>query len=507
MAANNEEWLYTVQPGDTLSHIAQHHLDRTVLWKALQKLNKVGDPKQLQPGTTLRIPRALSSQSTAFAEVVWVRGEVLKANKTPPLAIAPGEHLKMGDSVLTGHNSSATLRFPDQSRLLISADSRITLTRMMRNRKSGKSDTQVMLEAGSAESIVTPSHSVKAHYEVKTPALSLAVRGTRFRVLVDSETGMTRGMVSEGTVAASAQGQTVMLKEGMGTVAAIGAAPSAARPLLAAPELKSPAALLATLPVQFSWSPLDGAQQYRVELLDREGKTQLDELLVVSPQANWASLADGQYQLRIRGIDSQGMEGKAATHGFTLGAQPEPPMPRQPASGSSIDGKKVAFRWTKSPSIQHYRFELSDQPDFSNIVSQSKELPGNIRGVHLTLPPGKYFWRIAAATREAEFGPYSDAQPFEVKTPSDDGKIDVAELSERVALSWKAGNAGQKYQLQISLEAEFNTLLLDVVQSEPQISFERKGNGPYYVRLRRIDPDGLTVPFEATQQFSVDPSP
>jgi LysM repeat protein len=70
MAANGDEWLYKVRPGDTLSHIAQKHLDRTVLWKALQKRNKVGNPKLLQPGSTLRIPYALSTQSTSLAEVV-----------------------------------------------------------------------------------------------------------------------------------------------------------------------------------------------------------------------------------------------------------------------------------------------------------------------------------------------------------------------------------------------------------------------------------------------------
>lgn len=507
MAASDEEWLYTVNPGDTLTQIAEKYLDRPSGWKALQKLNKVNDPNRLKPGGVLRIPYALSSQSASFAEVVWVRGEAFRASKSLPVAIAQGDQLKMGDTVQTGHNSSVTLRFLDQSRLLVSADSRIKLARMIHDRKSGQSKTQVLLEAGSAESIVTPNQSVDAHYEVKTPALTLAVRGTRFRVMVDSQTGMTRGMVSEGTVVASAQNKSVKLTEGMGTVAAPGAAPSAPQALLAAPELETPAVSPVTLPVKFSWMPLARAQQYRVELLDREGKTQLDELLVATTQARWDSLANGQYQLRIRGIDSQGLEGKPAAHVFTLNARPEPPMLRLPVGGSIVNGEKVAFRWAVSPNIQYYRFEVSDKADFSHMISLSKQLPGNLLGVHLTLPPGKYFWRVAAATPEAGFGPYSDAQPFEVQKSAVAGKVAMKDAPEPVTLRWKEGGPGQKYQIQVSLEPEFNAPLLDVVQSEPQVAVERKGQGPYYVRLRRIDPDGLAVAFEATQQFSLDPSP
>lgn len=507
MAASDEEWLFVISPGDTLTQIAEKYLDRQSGLKELQKLNKVKDPNRLKPGGVLRIPYALSSQSASFAEVVWVRGEVFRTSKSLHIAIAQGDQLKMGDTVQTGNNSSVTLRFLDQSRLLVSADSRIKLARMIHDRKSGQSKTQVLLEAGSAESVVTPSQSVDAHYEVKTPALSLAVRGTRFRVMVDSQTGTTRGMVFVGTVVASAQNKTVKLTEGMGTVAALGAAPSAPQALLEAPELEKPVVSQATLPMSFSWGPLAGAQQYRVGLLDREGNVLLEESLVATAQARWDNLANGQYQLRISGIDSSGLEGKPATHVFTLNARPEPPMLRLPVSGSIVNDEKVAFRWALSPNVQYYRFEVSDKADFSHMLSLVKQLPGNLLGVHLTLPPGRYFWRVAAATQEAGFGPYSDAQSFEIQKTAGDGKNGMKDAPKSVVLRWKEGGSGQKYQIQASLEPEFHAPLLDVVQSEPQVTFERKGQGPYYVRLRRIDPDGIAVAFEATQQFSLDPTP
>ena len=502
-AMADDEWLLVISPGDTLTKIADQYLDRQSGWTELKKLNKVKNPNQLKPGSVLRIPYALSTRSASFAEVVWVRGDVFRESKSLP--VIQGDKLKMGDTVQTGNNSSVTLRFLDQSRLMVSADSRIKLTRMIRDRKSGKSKTQVLLEAGSAESIVTQSQSIDAHYEVKTPALSLAVRGTRFRVMVDGLTGMTRGMVSEGTVMASAHNKTVKLTEGMGTVAALGAAPSTPQMLLTAPELENPVATQATLPITFSLKPLAGTQQYRVELLDGDGNIQLEESLVTTTQARWDNLANGQYQLRISGIDSSGLEGKPIAHVFTLNAWPEPPMLRLPVNGSIVGEGKVAFRWALSPSVQYYRFEVSDKADFSHMLSQVKQLPGNLVGVHLMLPSGRYFWRVAAATPQVGLGPYSDVQSFEVK--KSDGKIGVSDAAKSAVLRWKVGGAGQKYQIQVSLESAFDTPLLDVVQDEPQITFDHNGKGPYYVRLRRINPDGLASAFELPQQFSLDALP
>ena len=49
---------YTVEKGDTLSHIAKAHYGRASKWKAIFEANRdqLDDPDRIQPGQVLKIP-------------------------------------------------------------------------------------------------------------------------------------------------------------------------------------------------------------------------------------------------------------------------------------------------------------------------------------------------------------------------------------------------------------------------------------------------------------------
>jgi hypothetical protein len=497
VAHASDEWQYVVRPGDTLSHIAGRHLDNTASWRALQRINKVIDPDRLKPGSTLRIPYALSGGSVLFADAAWVRGEVQHSAGGTTTPLTTGTQLRIGEMIATGAHSSATLRFADQSRLMIAPNSRVLLTHMLRDRQSGQVATALTLEAGSVESLVQRGEKVDARYEVKTPTLNLAVRGTRFRVEVDNNTGTTRSEVVEGEVLASAQGKEVALTAGQGTHAAKGAPPAPARNLLPAPILVAAAMQLETLPIRFDWREAAEAKKYRIELLDRDGASQVDELVSLESRARWANLPDGEYQLRVRGIDASGLEGRAAVHAFALNGQPAPPVLRHPLGGTALDGEKVAFRWARPLGIQYFRLQVSDTADFARIVAQVKQLPGSVGGLNLALPPGRYFWRVAASHKELGWGPDSAVASFELQA----GTGVALATEQTVQLAWKAGGAGQKTQLQVASDVQFAQLLLDVTQAETRVDFVPPGKGSFFLRLRRIEPDGLATAFEATQQL------
>ena len=65
---------YTVQPGDSLERIAQRY---SVPWQLLAHVNGLGDPRQLQPGSTLKV---LNGPFDAYVEVskmqlsLWLNG-------------------------------------------------------------------------------------------------------------------------------------------------------------------------------------------------------------------------------------------------------------------------------------------------------------------------------------------------------------------------------------------------------------------------------------------------
>jgi hypothetical protein len=249
---------------------------------------------------------------------------------------------------------------------------------------------------------------------------------------------------------------------------------------------------------------LSGARQYRIELLDREGLRQMDELQSVDALARWANLADGDYQLRVRAIDESGLEGLPSVHAFVVNARPESPMLRQPLDGARLQGEKTSFRWARVSSVPHYRLQVSDTPEFVRFVAQIKQLPGASGGIDLALPPGKYFWRIAAGLRDGTFGPESAVQSFDVVSRTSDSPVAAA---DKVTLAWKRSPRELKYQVQVALDASFGEPIHDALQTASLASFTAKGKGPYFVRLRRIDADGLSSDYEATQQFTLTATP
>ena len=52
------EQTYTVQKGDTLSHIAQHHYGKASKWHAIFEANRdqLDNPDLIQPGQVLKLP-------------------------------------------------------------------------------------------------------------------------------------------------------------------------------------------------------------------------------------------------------------------------------------------------------------------------------------------------------------------------------------------------------------------------------------------------------------------
>ena len=73
--AQAQEWTYRVRPGDTLWDVAGEYLTPSVPWQRLQEHNRVADPYQLAPGSTLRIPVQWLHRQPARAKVIAVRGD------------------------------------------------------------------------------------------------------------------------------------------------------------------------------------------------------------------------------------------------------------------------------------------------------------------------------------------------------------------------------------------------------------------------------------------------
>jgi hypothetical protein len=409
-------WGYKVRPGDRLVDIAKSYQKNPDDWKKLQQGNTVADPKLLQPGKQINIPVTALKKGDPFAAAVLVNGEVQRLDKSgqPVVKIASGDVLKMGDLIQTGPRSTLTIRFADDSRMLVTEKSKITLTSLVNYGKTGMADTKVQVHQGGTDSQVSPQKGPVARYEINTPAINLAVRGTDFRIQVDESNGATRTEVVEGLVAGDGPSSQAMIGAGFGIIARPGMALGQPTRLLKAPVLGNAPDVIKKLPALFEWEELPGALRYRVQMLvviDGNDAIIVDEVSD-NTKALWDELPDGDYVLRVRGIDAVGLEGANASKAFTVKTRPVPPELSLPINEHHLAEKKVIFQWLAAPQAQAYRFQLAEDADFKNLVAVVPKIEGSQRAVLLAVPAGQYYWRVASITSSGEVGPYSDAFTF-----------------------------------------------------------------------------------------------
>ena len=506
-------WAYRVQSGDTLIGVAQRHLVQPSNWPALQRLNRVREPRRLAIGRELQIPLAWMPQVATVAEVAFVHGQVVlrgeaSAGQAADRPLAMGDRLKASDVIRTAADSSATLRFADGSRLLVAAGSEIRIEQLLSVGRPALPTVRLNLQRGSTEAQVAPAAPGR-RFEVNTPALNLGVRGTDFRTQVDAQGTQTRLEVLSGRVETLAGNARVAVDAGMGSVAQSGQAPGAPQPLTAAPALPPVAEKLDRLPLQFHWSALAGAQGYRAQVLQGPRK---DQLLLdgrfAQPLAKWADLPDGSYTLRVRGIDTQGLEGRDAEQAFTLKARPEPPLVSLPAQGAKVYGETAQFGWARVAAASRYHLQVSSRADFGERTYDNAHLL--TPRVELPLAPGDYFWRVASiaakADGQADPGPFGDAQAFTQRAEPPSPALQSPLLgAQGLELRWQQPAPGQRVRFQVARDEAFQQILQDQTTAQATVVISEPAPGLYFVRVSTIDADGFEGRFGAAQQIEVPP--
>ncbi|HEY1035114.1 MAG TPA: FecR domain-containing protein [Pseudoxanthomonas sp.] len=504
--AQAQEWTYRVRPGDTLWDVAGEYLTPSVPWQRLQEHNRVADPYQLAPGSTLRIPVQWLHRQPARAKVIAVRGDARSQTSAGRVApVTAGMSLGSGAVVKTSPEATLSLQFADGSRLLLLGDSELLLERLTRLGRSGIADTRLRLQRGRIGNDVRHLRGPAANFIVDTPSASSAVRGTRFRVKADA-TG-TQTEVLEGRVAVSAGAKSALVQRGYGTVVAPDQAAVTPVALLAAPDLSGlvPAPQVTRAPL--SWPAVAGARQYRVQVSEhaRFDSLQLDAE-VDTPGYTLPPLEEGRYYVRVRGIDAQGLEGRDAIAQLQVDGLLQPPYSIAPAASSVVRSNDVSLSWTRAPGATAYDYEVAGAAGFTQPIAQAR-VKDTTAATLGALPPGDYIWRIRSVDRAGTAGPFGDAIAFTLRPMAEVTSIEgtAAEAGDRrqVTFRWPAGQPGQRYRFQMSRTADFREVTVDETVSEAEITLPRLRSGTWYLRAQTIDVDGFEGPFPRPQVVEV----
>jgi len=390
---------YVVKPGDTLIGLGRAYLNRPGDYRAVQKTNRVQQPRRLRPGSQLNIDPNLLKSTPIAASLSAFSGPVFIETDGQRTAARVGMGLAEGQAVVTGPNAFATFEMEDGSRITLPSNTRVRVTRLRQVLINNAPQRVFQLDQGRGTISATPTQNPAGRFEVRTPVSVSAVRGTEFRVGADGDRAQTEVLkgavgVDAGAVATSAP----PVPAGFGVSATAGGV-SAPVKLLPAPKLGTGGQNQGDKTVHFAVEPLTGAAAYRLQLSRDAGFVDIfAEATTKDPAADFGEVANGTYFVRLTALDAGGLEGFPGDYSFdrdldTLDAA---------APGDVREGKhrKFLFRWSSAgEGARNYRFQLFANPEGkAENKAPLVDQPG-LSEPQLTLtdlPPGTYGWRVVA---------------------------------------------------------------------------------------------------------------
>ncbi len=403
---------YVVKPSDNLSKFGREMLTSPRAWNEVATFNQLKNPNLIVPGQQLNIPlRFLKSQASG-GKVISAEGDVTLAGN----GVQPGAAVADGAKIKTGSNSSAVIELGDGSRIKVLPNSlaEVVTNRDYAMRDSSKSGSTnwfsglMRLTEGALEALASKTSKRATPLQIETPTSIVGVRGTEFRVAYDDPLGKAaRTEVIEGKVRADnpAQASGADLPMGTGAVLKPQEKDIKVVTLLPAPDLSGiPSDVVKP---QGSWPmpALAGASAYHVQVASDEqfDKIVRDLKVASNASADLASLPNGNWFARVRGIDAVGLEG---FNTVKLIAVKDGEWRVTDSSVSVVVGKTV-LSWTG----QQTSGQAMQASSYSAIVARDAALTQGaitVQGANMTdgkaslvlgdLKPGTYYIRLQNAS-------------------------------------------------------------------------------------------------------------
>lgn len=494
-AADTRVYVHSAKPGDTLGELAQRYLIDKNNWALLQRVNKIANPNRIPIGTPIRIPVAAMRTEAAPATVLSVSGNV-QTNGAPTKT---GEKLNEKDKLATGDDGFVTIKLADGSTITVQSKSAVELERARQLANTGGvGDTAVRLQNGRLTTNVTKQNGA-ARYEIKTPTANMGVRGTVFRVAADASGTRGQTEVVEGAVSAAAtSGAAVGLEKGFGTIVEANKAPLPPVRLLAAPTLPSLPATYDATTLRLTLASVPSAPAYRAQAALDDAFTQLvGDVTSATPSIELPNLPDGRVFVRARAIDGQGLEGLDATTAITIAARPIPPVLAEPKTGARFTSGAVTMTWVAAPGAAQYRVEVARDSAFTASATQSPAIATTTFTPGRALDAGTWFWRVRSVDASGKAGPFSASQQFVIAPASFVIKPVVDGAEARFV--WQA-QAGQRFQVQLARNENFQQIIADRVVDKPEVAFDKLPKDVYFFRVRAVDDAGRAVSEWSTPQ-------
>ena len=279
--------------------------------------------------------------------------------------------------------------------------------------------------------------------------------------------------------------------------------------------------------VELAWSEVPGKGPYIVEI--GPSLNRLEKLEVIGTSTSLENLPIGRVVWRVGRSSSESPKGRvrsAAARFYVV--RDLPPEPYRPKSGELVDLSESAgipFAWIGVPGVQEYDLELSPEQDIRSpvVATQIGQASQVVTVDPKLLDEGMYCYRIRSRAIQ-RVAPWSKQRCFRIVTrpvlraptlfePSELGEgsdkergqaspeqgwlwwlflgsVAHAASGEPVTLRWEQIPGAVGYEVEIGLDAEFESSILFKRVNEPYLKWVPAGRQTFYWRVRAVDREG-----------------
>lgn len=307
--ARGEYFTYRFQPGDILLTLSQRFTQNQENWKTIREINGIADQYKIPVGFELKIPFSMIDEIPATATVSYLRGHAY-LNGLP--LRETGQQISEGAVITAGPNSNVTLTLPDNSKVLVPADSTVTARRLRSFSGTGYLDTIFTVDKGEVQSHVNPGGEGIGRFEIHTPVSITGVRGTILRAGKLEDKGAYSAIVKgHADFSQSGASSVTPLASNQGLVSDSLGRPQAARSLLPPPVLHPVSG--PSHSIRLSFDPVPGAVAYQVVLAeDAEGYNVLWTRRITDSSISLPAVRNGTVYALVRSVDDQTLTGRDA---------------------------------------------------------------------------------------------------------------------------------------------------------------------------------------------------
>lgn len=243
-------------------------------------------------------------------------------------SVKKNNFLEEMEKLRTLENSYAVIRFRDDSKLQLAADTQIVIRRMRQDRLNKQASTGVVLYKGDLHALLGGKSQQPEQFDVKIKGIKTKIKSGQFWMNKQGKKALIANY--GGEIEVSSAGSTVVLKTNQGTVVKENKKPMAAKNLLPMPKLLQPEnyARVYGNGVTFIWKPLLAAKGYQLDIArDQAFNKLVINQLYLDKAPFFLSLPEtGLYYWRLAGVDAYGLPGvKSKTRFFKIQKDTQPP--------------------------------------------------------------------------------------------------------------------------------------------------------------------------------------